>query len=210
MNKLSIVKEFAQNQLKNDKTGHDFNHILRVVKNAQLILAVESANSELVLVSAYLHDVFDDKLIEDPASKRQEVRQKLTELGYPSNFIDQVFEIIDNMSFSANLAQKKTLSIEGQIVQDADRLDAIGAVGIARAFYYGGHFGETMYDPEILPRQQMDKTAYRQPGTVINHFYEKLLKLKDQMNTITAQTIAKQRQRFMLDFLEKFKSEWGQ
>src|SRR5699024_3099173 len=111
-------------------------------------------------------------------------------------------------SYSSNLVDKKTLTKEGQIVQDADRLDAIGAIGIGRAFYYGGHKHEAMYDPAILPRQHLTKARYRQPSTVINHFYEKLLLLKEQINTVEGRRIAKQRHQILQQFVHQFEQEW--
>lgn len=206
---LKAISEFVQSELGHETSGHDYQHIKRVVNLAKLILAGESANGELVLISAYLHDVIDDKVTDNPAAKKEAIKLKLTSMGYDDNFIQSMFEIIENMSYSANLKSKHTLSIEGQIVQDADRLDAIGAIGIARTFYFGGHFGEIMYDPRIMPRKEMDKSEYRKRNTIINHFYEKLLKLKDQMNTETAKQLAEQRQQVMLDFLDEFYDEWN-
>ncbi len=206
---LRRIQEFVQEELAYETSGHDYTHIMRVVSLARTILKGESADEQLVLVAAYLHDVSDDKVTTNPAAKRKAIVGKLTEIGYDEHFIGRVFEIIDHMSFSANLATHYQLPIEGKIVQDADRLDAIGAIGIARTFYFGGHFGEVMYDPHIMPRTGMDKAEYRKRGTVINHFYEKLLKLKDQMNTATAKKIAEHRQQVMLDFLHEFMDEWN-
>ncbi|WP_283679369.1 HD domain-containing protein [Lentilactobacillus sp. Marseille-Q4993] len=206
---LRAIDEYVQSELGYETSGHDYTHIKRVVRLSERLLEGEQADEELVLVAAYLHDVSDDKVTTDPAKKRQAMKDKLTELGYSDEFTTKVFEIIDNMSFSANLQGKHHLSIEGQIVQDADRLDAIGAIGIARTFYFGGHFGEIMYDPRIMPRQEMDKSEYRKRNTVVNHFYEKLLKLKDQMNTETAKKIAANRQQVMLAFLDEFYDEWN-
>lgn len=204
------IKEFVSEQLGHETSSHDFTHIMRVVALAKLILKGEpTANEKLVLVAAYLHDVADDKVATNPAAKRKVIINKLAEVGYDDSFIKKVFEIIDNMSYSANLKVKHQLSIEGQIVQDADRLDAIGAIGIARTFYFGGHFGEIMYNPRIMPRKDMDKSEYRKRGTVINHFYEKLFKLKDQMNTPTAKKIAEHRQQVMLAFVNEFVDEWN-
>ena len=121
-----------------------------------------------------------------------------------------VFAIIDHLSFSKNLSEKQVLSQEGQIVQDADRLDAIGAIGIARTFYYGGHVGNPMYDPELPPRTQMDAAAYRsERSTVINHFYEKLLLLESKMNTETGRRLARKRTAFMEQYLQEFFDEWN-
>ncbi|MCT3400356.1 HD domain-containing protein [Lentilactobacillus hilgardii] len=206
---LRRIQEFVREELGYETSGHDYTHITRVVSLARTILKGEQADEQLVLVAAYLHDVSDDKVTTNPKAKREAMINKLREIGYDQIFIDKVFDIIDNMSFSANLKTKHKLSIEGQIVQDADRLDAIGAIGIARTFYFGGHFGEVMYNPHIMPRADMDKSEYRKRSTVINHFYEKLLNLKDQMNTPTAKKLAEHRQQVMLDFLHEFMDEWN-
>lgn len=206
---LAKVREFVKSELQYETSGHDYTHITRVVNLAKLILKFEDADEELVLVAAYMHDILDDKVTTNPKEKRRKIQQKLEELNYSAEFIEHVFQIIDNMSFSANLVTKQKLSLAGQIVQDADRLDAIGAIGIARTFYFGGHFGEIIYDPQIMPRISMDKEDYRKKSTVINHFYEKLLKLVDQMNTDTAKKLAQSRQAVMLDFLTEFQAEWN-
>lgn len=206
---LRQIREFVQQQLGYETTGHDYTHIERVVSLAKLILKGEDADESLVVIAAYLHDVSDDKVTTNPEAKRQAIVAQLKNVGYDDPFIEKVFAIIDNMSYSANLKMHHQLSLEGQIVQDADRLDAIGAIGIARTFYFGGHFGETMYNPRIMPRKGMDKAEYRKQGTVINHFYEKLFKLKDQMNTPTAKRIAEHRQQVMQAFVNEFVDEWN-
>lgn len=209
INGLRQIREFVQKELGYETTGHDYTHIERVVSLAKLILKGEDADESLVVIAAYLHDVSDDKVTTNPEAKRQAIVDQLKAVGYDDAFITNVFAIIDNMSYSSNLKEHRKLSIEGQIVQDADRLDAIGAIGIARTFYFGGHFGEIMYNPRIMPRTGMDKAEYRKRGTVINHFYEKLFKLKDQMNTPTAKKIAEHRQQIMQDFVGEFVDEWN-
>lgn len=209
INGLRQIREFVQKELGYETTGHDYTHIERVVSLAKLILKGEDADESLVVIAAYLHDVSDDKVTTNPEAKRQAIVDQLKAVGYDDAFITNVFAIIDNMSYSANLKAHHKLSIEGQIVQDADRLDAIGAIGIARTFYFGGHFGEIMYNPRIMPRAGMDKSEYRKRGTVINHFYEKLFKLKNQMNTPTAKKIAEHRQQVMQDFVSEFVDEWN-
>lgn len=206
---LRQIREFVQQQLGYETTGHDYTHIERVVSLAKLILKSEDADESLVVIAAYLHDVSDDKVTTNPEAKRQAIVTQLKNVGYDDPFIKKVFEIIDNMSYSANLKTHHQLSLEGQIVQDADRLDAIGAIGIARTFYFGGHFGEIMYNPRMMPRKDMDKAEYRKQGTIINHFYEKLFKLKDQMNTPTAKQIAEHRQQIMKAFVNEFVDEWN-
>lgn len=198
--------------MRNDETGHGYDHIVRVVGLADRLVAENpTADRLLTLTAAYLHDVIDEKLVADPKVASAEVSDFLTTQGFKPAQQATIFLIMDNMSFHKTLdGTAKPLPLEGQIVQDADRLDAIGAIGIARAIYFGGHFGEKIYDPAVAPRTQMTHAEYRNLGneTVINHFYEKLLTLKDLMNTTAAKTLAKQRQQVMLDFLAEFKAEW--
>ncbi|AMV68703.1 HD domain protein [Pediococcus damnosus] len=208
---LKTVDKFVYSKLSDDKTGHDYAHIQRVVKMAQR-LAQGSAQGRLfvVLVSAELHDVIDEKIVADQTKAENEVRSFLEAHQVFQADIDAIFAIITHMSFSKNLEHHYQLTLEGQIVQDADRLDAIGAIGIGRAFYYGGAHGHIMYDPKIAPRQKMTHDEYRQNETVINHFYEKLLKLADLMNTSAAKQAAQHRTAVLEDFLQEFKAEWNQ
>lgn len=209
---LTAVHDFARSKMCDDETGHGFDHIQRVVGLAdRLVTAYPQADRLLTLTAAYLHDVIDEKLVSDPAAASAEVRDFLTGQGFTADQQDTIFLIMDNMSFHKTLdGTAKPLPLEGQIVQDADRLDAIGAIGIARAIYFGGHFGEKIYDPTVAPRTQMTHAQYRNLGneTVINHFYEKLLTLKDLMNTTAAKQVAEHRQQVMLEFLAEFKAEW--
>ena len=209
---LTAVHDFARSKMRDDETGHGFDHIQRVVGLAdRLVTAYPQADRLLTLTAAYLHDVIDEKLVSDPAAASAEVRDFLTAQGFTTDQQDTTFLIMDNMSFHKTLdGTAKPLPLEGQIVQDADRLDAIGAIGIARAIYFGGHFGEKIYDPTVAPRTQMTHAQYRNLGneTVINHFYEKLLTLKDLMNTTAAKQVAEHRQQVMLEFLAEFKAEW--
>ncbi|SCB79245.1 uncharacterized protein GA0061081_101310 [Gilliamella bombicola] len=203
------IQLFVKQKLINDFSGHDMAHIERVVRLAMQILQHEpKANSFIVIVSAYLHDVIDDKVVYDVNQATTELRQYLTSLALTNNEIELIFAIIENMSYRKNLSNKKTLSFEGQIVQDADRLDALGAIGIGRTFYYGGNKHNIMHDPLIPPRTSMTEQNYKQPNTVINHFYEKLFLLKDMMNTKTAKKMAKQRHRFLVQFVAQFEKEW--
>lgn len=207
---MQAVKNFVEQKLAHDFSGHDMAHIERVVKLAQKILLNEpNANYFIVVLSAYLHDVIDEKVVSNVELAVDELRaflalQDLTELE-----ITSIFSIIENMSYRKNLSDKKPLSLEGKIVQDADRLDAIGAIGIGRTFYYGGNKHNIMHDPTILPRMSMTEESYKQPNTVINHFYEKLLLLKGMMNTQTAKKIAKQRHQFLVQFINQFEKEWS-
>ncbi|MWN31472.1 MULTISPECIES: HD domain-containing protein [unclassified Gilliamella] len=203
------IQSFVKQKLANDFTGHDIAHIERVVRLAEQILQHEpKANHFIVIVSAYLHDVIDDKVVDDVNQAITELRQYLISLALTDNEIELVFAIIENMSYRKNLSNKKTLSLEGQIVQDADRLDALGAIGIGRTFYYGGNKHNMMHDPSIPPRTSMNEQSYKQPNTVINHFYEKLFLLKDIMNTQTAKKMAEQRHHFLVQFVAQFEKEW--
>lgn len=207
---ISQTVSFIKQKLSGEGTGHDWWHIHRVHNNAKHILESEqSANTFVVEMSALLHDIVDPK-VEDALSLDQ-LSAHLFTLEIPPAEIDQILHIIDNMSFSKNISDKKPLSLEGQIVQDADRLDAIGAIGIARCFTYGGTKKREIYNPEIPFIQPKNTAEYRSliNGPSINHFYEKLLLLKDLMNTNSAKRIAQQRHEFMAQYLEQFYAEWS-
>jgi len=210
---LAAVRQFSQSKMGNDETGHGFDHIQRVVGLADRIgQSYPDADRLETLTAAYLHDVIDEKLVADTAAASAEVRQFLVDQGFTTTQIDTIFLIMDNMSYHKTLdGTAKPLPLEGQIVQDADRLDAIGAIGISRAIYFGGHFGEKIYDPAVKPRTEMTHAEYRNLNneTIINHFYEKLLTLKDLMNTTAAKQLAEHRQQVMLDFLAEYKAEWN-
>ena len=206
---LENVKAFVKQKLSHDFSGHDMAHIERVVKLANKILNHQpQANAFIVLMSAYLHDVIDEKVIADVDNAINELQGYLRSLNLTTEEMRAIFDIIENMSYRKNLSQKTTLSLEGQIVQDADRLDAIGAIGIGRTFYYGGNKHNIMHDPNILPRTKLNEDNYKQPNTVINHFYEKLFLLKDMMNTQTAKQIAEQRHEILVKFVKQFEQEW--
>lgn len=206
---LDNVKAFVKQKLSHDFSGHDMAHIERVVKLANKILNHQlQANAFIVLMSAYLHDVIDEKVIADVNNAINELQDYLRSLNLTTEEMRAIFDIIENMSYRKNLSQKATLSLEGQIVQDADRLDAIGAIGIGRTFYYGGNKHNIMHDPNILPRTKLNEDNYKQPNTVINHFYEKLFLLKDMMNTQTAKQIAEQRHEILVKFVKQFEQEW--
>ncbi|WP_225428666.1 HD domain-containing protein [Levilactobacillus suantsaiihabitans] len=210
---LAAVRQFSQDKMGDDETGHGFDHIQRVVGLADRISQSYPAADHLeTLTAAYLHDVIDEKLVTDTAAASAEVKQFLVDQGFTTAQITAIFLIMDNMSYHKTLdGTAKPLPLEGQIVQDADRLDAIGAIGIARAIYFGGHFGEKIYDPAVQPRTAMTHAEYRNLNheTIINHFYEKLLTLKDLMNTAAAKQIAEHRQQVMLDYLAEYKAEWN-
>ncbi len=209
--KIKKIEQYATSVLEGDQTGHSMDHIERVVKNSKKIQEIEGGNLFFVLAGAYLHDVMDDKLVEDVDIAREKLTQFLLDLKLSIEEIDYVFDIIDHVSFSHQLEQEEVieLSIEAKIVQDADRLDAIGAIGIGRTFYYGGKKGHVMYDPKCPPRKNMTRQDYRINQSVINHFYEKLFKLPEMMQTQTAKELAGKRKKLMEDFVECFIDEWG-
>lgn len=164
------------------------------------------------MVAAYLHDTIDEKLVASIPAAEQELRDYLAAHDFSADQVTTIMDAISNISFAHTLDGVPIhLSIVGKIVRDADWLDAIGALGITRAIYYGGGHHEKIYDPKILPRQNMSRAEYRNLAdeTIINHFYEKILKLSSMLQTATARQIAAHRQQVMLDFLAEFKAEWG-
>lgn len=193
-----------------ESTGHDYWHAERVWKTALTIAKEEKADLKIVEAAALLHDVADWKMDE---SKRVVGEQKLSfwmnELGYTVSEQESIRLIIDNMSYKGGTNNRKVLSLEGQVVQDADRLDALGAIGIARAFAYGGSKGRPLHNPEMDPTEFDDFEAYKKhKGATVHHFYEKLFKLKALMNTESGKRLAKSRDTFMHEFIDRFYSEW--
>lgn len=211
MNKQAIVadtKQMVKDKLKNEGTGHDWYHIERVWKMASKLAEKEQANSFIVELSALLHDLIDDKLVKDKGQALQEVEYWLEGAGVSTSDADRIMDIIQSISFKGGNGRKLT-SIEAQIVQDADRLDAIGAIGIARCFAYASSKGDLLFNPELSVREEMTEKEYREgQSSAIHHFYEKLLKLKDLMNTETAKEMAAERHAFMEDYLMQFFEEW--
>lgn len=202
------AEEFVRSKLAHDFSGHDWWHIDRVRNNAVTIARRENADLFLCELAALLHDVTDEKLCDDVLLAEQELKDWLSGQNLPSTQIEQVLEIISTMSFKGGSRPPMT-TLEGRIVQDADRLDAIGAVGISRVFAYSGARGRPVHDPSIKPRDTMTKEEYRSGNdTAINHFYEKLLKLKQLMNTEYGRLMAEQRHAFMEQYLEQFYGEW--
>lgn len=181
---LTEIKNYGLSALASDQTGHGADHIQRVAAIAEEILKTEpKADSFIALSAAYLHDTIDDKVTADPQAAADQLATFLTELDVPQEKIQAIFAIIDNMSYSKELSGKMELSLEGKIVQDADRIDALGAIGILRTSYFGGGHGHPIHDPNMLPKTFKDKEDYRKGTTVINHFYEKLFLLSETMNT---------------------------
>src|SRR6187431_2543650 len=202
---------FVKEKLAAAEGGHDWFHIQRVYKNALLIAQGETCDETVVKLGALLHDIADSKFhAGDETVGPKVAREFLEKEGVSETIISHVIQIIDNISFKGGKSEKTFSSIELDIVQDADRLDAIGAIGIARAFNYGGFKNRAMYDPNISPNLQMSKEEYKNSqAPTINHFYEKLLLLKDKMNTETGKQLALQRHQFMESFLKQFYEECG-
>ncbi|MGV3461556.1 MAG: HD domain-containing protein [Flavobacterium sp.] len=210
-NLIDNTIQFVKQQLQGAEGGHDWFHIERVYKNATLIAQGEECNTEIVQLGALLHDVADSKFHNGDESVGPKVaRDFLESEGVAEETIIHVIAIIENISFKGGNFEKKFKSIELDIVQDADRLDALGAIGIARTFNYGGFKNRVLYDPAIAPNLAMSKEEYKKSDApTLNHFYEKLLLLKDRMNTETGKKLAEGRHRYMEDFLEQFYAEWN-
>lgn len=202
---------FVKDELKDAEGGHDWFHIERVYNNTKLIAKSEKVNHLTVELAALLHDIADSKFYDGDENIGPNTALKfLKTQQIDESIITHVIQIIKNMSFSKSLETTKLFnSIELQVVQDADRLDAIGAIGIARAFNYGGFKNRQLYNPEIKPKINQSKDVYKKSkAPTINHFYEKLLLLKDKMNTRSAKLIAQERHEFMKHYLSQFYSEW--
>ena len=197
--------------LAGDSSGHDWWHIDRVRKNALQIAREEGADLPLVELAALLHDIADWKFHGgDETAGPKAAREWLLANDLEPHLIDAVCEIIAQISFKGAGVVTNMSNLAGKCVQDADRLDAIGAIGVARAFAFGGHFGRAMYDPTVPPELHASFAAYKSNGgPTINHFYEKLLLLKDRLQTDAGRRIALQRHEFMLSFLKQFFDEWN-
>lgn len=202
--------DFVKKTLENAEAGHDWFHIERVYKNALNINKTEKGNDLIVAFAALLHDIADPKFNDGDEGLGPDVAEGfLKSILIDGEIISHVKLIIQNMSFKNSFDNSSFSSKEMQIVQDADRLDAIGAIGIARAFTYGGFKNRVLYNPAIKPEQHHSKETYKNTtAPTINHFYEKLLLLKDMMNTETGKTMALKRHNFMISYLEHFFSEW--
>ncbi|WPO82033.1 HD domain-containing protein [Chryseobacterium sp. JJR-5R] len=203
--------EFVKKKLEGAEAGHDWFHIERVWKLSKKIAVTEPCNMEVVELAALLHDIADPKFHNGDETLALRVSRKFLESQNASeDIIEQVLFIIRNISFKNRGEAPENLPVELKIVQDADRIDAIGAIGIARTFNFGGFKNNLMYDPNIEPKLTMSKEEYKKSnGTTINHFYEKLLLLKDLMNTEKGKQIAGERHDFMLKFLDQFYKEWN-
>lgn len=207
-NLLEKTLQYIQDRFQNDYSGHDYYHSVRVYKLASSICKGENADLEIVQLAALLHDVDDYKVFGGNVGASTNAEAFLKRNNIADTKIKAICEIIATISFKGTDTQIPK-SLEGKIVQDADRLDAIGAIGIARTFAYGGSKNRSMHLPEEKPREHMNGEEYsKSKGTTINHFYEKLLKLKDLMNTETAKALAESRHRYMENFINEFLDEW--
>lgn len=207
---ITSTENFVKKTLAGAESGHDWWHILRVWNNARLIAQTEHVNMTIVELAALLHDIADSKFNNGDEEIGPHTAAKfLREIGAEEAVVEQVALIIKHLSFKASFDGQTYFSNELAVVQDADRLDAIGAIGIARAFTYGGYKNREIYHPEIKPDLNLTKEAYKNStAPTINHFYEKLLLLKDKMNTNTGKQLAQSRHDFMELYLQQFYNEW--
>ncbi len=206
---IAEIEQYVKQEMGEDPTGHDWHHVDRVRKNALKIAEGEAAGDRIIIeIAALLHDIPDEKLNDSAEAGRKKLDCFLESLELDETAKQKINEIVYSISFKGGNGTELP-SIEAEIVQDADRLDAIGAIGIARAFAFGGKKGQQIYAPDLGVREKMTLDEYRNgKSSSINHFYEKLLKLKDLMNTETAIRMADERQQFMEAFLSQFDREW--
>ena len=214
MNKQHLIlntEAFVKSTLKNAEGGHDWFHILRVWNNAKLIALHENVDGLIVELGALLHDIADSKFHNgDETIGPKIAREYLESQQVEASIIEHIEHIISNISYKGGNFNQKFTSPELDVIQDADRLDAIGAIGIARCFNYGGFKNRPLYDPKIKPKLDQTKEEYKSStAPTINHFYEKLLLLKDRMNTKTGKKIAEERHQYMEVFLQQFYDEWN-
>jgi len=213
MNKQQIISNteaFVKSTLENAEGGHDWFHILRVWNNAKLIAQHENVDSFIVELGALLHDIADSKFHNGDETIGPKIAREFLESQFiEESVIIHIQKIVSNISYKGGNFEQKFTSPELDVVQDADRLDAIGAVGIARCFNYGGFKNRPLYNPDVPPNLNMSKEEYKNSeAPTINHFYEKLLLLKDRMNTVTGKKIAEERHLYMETFLQQFYNEW--
>ncbi|MEK6874248.1 MAG: HD domain-containing protein [Nanoarchaeota archaeon] len=214
MNQETVIQktiDFVKEVLSDAEGGHDWWHIYRVWKLSIHIAQKEKVDMFIVELGALLHDIVDSKFHDgDEEIGPRKAREFLSSLNIQEDIIIHVENIISNISFKGGKYTQKFKSPELDVIQDADRLDAVGAIGVARTFNYGGHKGREIYNPEIKPNLNMTKEEYKNSNaTTLNHFYEKLLLLKDRMNTNTGKSIAEHRHKFMEQFLDEFYKEWN-
>lgn len=210
-NVIQLVINRIRSHFENDFSGHDWHYILRVYRNALYIQSQEGGDREIVALGALLHDISDYKMNGGQLDKGgEEARRILLEVGASPETAEKVAQLVDNISYKGARVADAVISLEQQIVRDADRLDAIGAIGIARAFAYGGNRNRPIYEPEMnaVMHDSFEQYANSKSHT-INHFYEKLLLLKDRMHTATGRQMAEERHAVMEDFLAQFYKEWN-
>ena len=204
---------FVKETLKNAEGGHDWFHIERVYRTSLSIAKTENVNTFIVALGSLLHDIADAKFYDGDETIGPKMAKNFLQTQQVSDkAIEEVIYIINNISFKNSIGKTESIPItkELQVIQDADRLDAVGAIGIARAFNYGGFKNRVLYDPSIKPNLKQTKEEYKKSkAPTINHFYEKLFLLKDMMNTKTGEIMAQERHDYMEDFLKQFYKEWG-
>lgn len=206
---IKSIEKYVEEKFKHEGTGHDWYHIDRVRRLALYIQEKEGGNRDEIELAALLHDISDHKFNGGDFDKGGvETSKILQKFKVEGELIEKISSIVNSISFKGNGLADNMDSLEGKIVQDADRLDAIGAIGIARTFAYGGSVNQPIYEPQIKPSIHNSKEAYQNRTHTINHFYEKLLILKDRMHTDTAKAIAQQRTQLMRDYLDSFYEEW--
>jgi uncharacterized protein len=209
---INKTEKYIKNLLSGETTGHDYFHIERVVKNAKNVARYEGGDLFIIEMAALLHDIADWKFHQDDENISQnKIKEWLLSLKVSEKETQNIFDIVKHISYKGGTNKVRMNSIEGKIVQDADRLDALGAIGIARAFAYGGYSGREIYNPSVKAREyksfnQFKNSLYK--NTSINHFYEKLLLLKDKMNTKTGKKMAIKRHNFIKKYLKQFFYEW--
>jgi len=212
MNEREIIKrteDYIASESSSEGSGHDWFHVDRVRKMAIRIGRLESCDLFITEMAALLHDLDDWKLTDSKSTASSKSEKWLQEVGVRPEVLESILKIIDEVSYKGAGTETLVSSAEAAVVQDADRLDAIGAIGIARTFAYGGHKNRLIYDPKVLPVLHSDFEEYKKStAPTLNHFYEKLLLLKNRMNTTTAKTIAEGRHQFMENYLSQFYDEW--
>lgn len=208
MNVINKTEQWVKDQLLNETTGHDWYHIVRVTNVAKEIGEKENADLFIIEIASLLHDLADDKVNKNGQQVITDIRYWLKNHNVDKTNIEHIINIIQTISFKGG-HESRLHTLEAEVVQDADRIDALGAIGIARAFQYSGSQGQAIYDPNLFVRKHMTFEEYRnEKSSAVHHFYEKLLRLKDKMNTETGKQMARERHEFMENFLEQFYKEW--
>ncbi|MGT2911740.1 HD domain-containing protein [Streptococcus cameli] len=206
---LQATKDFVKDYLEGEAGGHDWWHIMRVTNMAERLAKEEGANVFLCQMAALLHDLADEKVAKSEEQGLALVQEWLKKQAVPKDQQLHILDIVQHVSYKAGQNDGYSLTLEGKVVQDADRLDALGAIGIARTMAYSGNKGRLIHDPEVPIRDKMSLEEYRSNyGTAITHFYEKLLRLSDKMQTKTGRTLAKERHAFLENYLQQFFAEW--